>query len=70
MKRTRPRSDETDGLRDTMSSVNDRLADHETRLRNVELFQSRMLGALIFIAAEIPIVVTIGLAVMQHILKP
>lgn len=43
------------------------LQDHEQRIRQLEVQASRIMGALLFLAAEIPVVVAIALALLQRV---
>jgi len=42
------------------------LQDHEQRIRQLEVQASRIMGALLFLAAEIPVVLAVGMALIQR----
>jgi len=48
------------------SEIFERVLDQEERLRVLEYTQARMVGALIFIAAEVPIVVALAALFLKH----
>ena len=48
-----------------MSTLADRVDDHEQRLRALERLSHRLLGGIILLSVEIPLVVSVAIAILR-----